>query len=448
MTMAARARAGALLALAFSAWAPPAASAQCVSVTTVPCSLTDLRDVVFVGTLVSDTDEKYHFRVEEPFKGVRTPTLDVINIGSVEGDTGFNGTGKRYLVFATQVTMEDRTVISYVGGCGYQMVELSSAGALVDQLRRRAHGRRVASVFGRLTQQERDDLSLPAGPAVPNATVRLKSAQHTYTGRTRADGSYAIDGVAPGTYDLDADLPPGFEVGKIDDEDAAPLEIEGRSCMVADAVALPAGRISGRLIGPDGKPRDDTRADLFRADFVDPAGRIGGYRYGWVIGGKPFTFPHLQGGDYVLVFGADERVDPDNAFPRTFYRDSPDLERATIIHLAAGQRVLDADIHLPAPLPSRTVTIALAWNGHAPADYFDPMFSAGTDGEGPRAHANGDGTYSIRVLPGHAYAVSVQVVCRQGSGTLSSDVVPIDGGDASRSAITLTFPAADACRRE
>ena len=132
----------------------------------------------------------------------------------------------------------------------------------------------------------------------------------------------------------------------------------------ADAEALPGGLISGRLIGPDGRPRDDTRTDLYTANFV----KVGGYFYGRVTNGGTFTFPHLWPGDYVVVFGAENGIDPDHAFPRTFYRDSPDLEHATVIHLAAGQHILDADIRLPPSIPTRQITVTIDWNGQAPAN--------------------------------------------------------------------------------
>jgi len=409
----------------------------------VSCSLKDMGDVIFVGTLVSD-DETFHFQVEEAFKGVKRSTIDVFPRPVVEGGTGFNGSGKRYLVFGQRMTMPDRSVVTYVGGCPYQMVELYRAGALLGQLRRQANGRRVQAVFGRLTE-ETDDPSLPDGPPVPNVTVRLTSAHHTYTGRTQADGSYAIDGVAEGTYEMEADLPPGLEIGKINYFDAEPLEIEKRSCQVVDAVVLPSGRVGGRVIGPDGRLRDETRVDLYPAAFVDLRYPGMSVPDGWVKAGK-FTFQHLPPGDYVLVFGKDG-IDPANPFPRTFYPDAADLEHAGIIHLSPGQRILDADIHLPAALPVHTVTITLAWNGNRPADNRDPTFNTQTDGSVSRTHAGSDGTYAIDVLPGHTYRFTAEVSCYAGSGSLKSDTVSVDAGTGPASAITLTFPNR-ACRHD
>jgi len=47
---------------------------------------------------------------------------------------------------------------------------------------------------------------------------------------------------------------------------------------------------------------------------------------------------------------------------------------ATVIYVAAGQQVLDANVQLTAASPTRTLRIALDWNGHDRALYNKPPF--------------------------------------------------------------------------
>jgi hypothetical protein len=420
----------------------PSASAECGPPMSFSCSLKDLGDVIFVGTLVSEKNGAYHFNVEEPFKGVKAATMDVVR-SSGEGGTGFNGTGKRYLVFARSL-IGDRTY--YVGGCGNQMVEPSHAGPWLEQLRRMAHGRRAASLFGRLTRHENPFESLSEEPPVPDVTVRLKSPHRTYSGRTKADGSYAIEDVAAGTYDLEADLPDGFEIGRINYYDAEPLEIEKHACQETNVEAMPGGLISGRVIGPDGKPREDVRVDLYRPDFLYIE-----YLIGWVKEGARYTFPHLLPGDYTMVFGALKGIDPDNPFPRTFYRDSPDFEHSTVIHLAAGQRVLDADIHLPQPFPMRQITVTIDWNGQPRADFWGNNITVSEAPSGGTASppASADGSlvpfprrsgpdrFRLNLLLDRSYAIRADVSCKNLHRPAEGESVRVDGADASVTEVTV-----------
>jgi len=68
---------------------------------------------------------------------------------------------------------------------------------------------------------------------------------------------------------------------------------------------------------------------------------------------KPFEFYHLPAGDYVLVFNRQNREEPDAPFRRTFFPDAPDRESAVVIHLAEGQQISNADIHVLAASPTR-----------------------------------------------------------------------------------------------
>src|SRR5438874_7176392 len=52
-----------------------------------------------------------------------------------------------------------------------------------------------------------------SGASIPNATVTLRKGGDVRTTATTANGSFAFDRIAPGTYELSADQP-GFKTGK------------------------------------------------------------------------------------------------------------------------------------------------------------------------------------------------------------------------------------------
>jgi hypothetical protein len=72
---------------------------------------------------------------------------------------------------------------------------------------------------------------------------------------------------------------------------------------------------------------------------------------------RPFEFYHLPGDDYVLVFNPKTDENPDAPVPTTFYPRATNLEGSQAIHLADGQYLLNADIHVSDPLPTRQIAV-------------------------------------------------------------------------------------------
>jgi len=314
---------------------------------------------IFIGTVVGTEQgglmTKFH--VTEAFKGVKG---DYVDVGP---DLGFQihfASGEQYLVFA--------------GGCGWVDAEksclatgicsgthlLEYARATVEQLRAERSGRALAPVYGSLMRTlERfaaiwdKDYERP----LPHILVRIKSDQKSFETRTDDYGSYFFHHVPPGKYEVSAELPPNLELGETIGKGAPPpFELERGSCARINLYALPTGRISGKIIGPDGKPLKSAGVELYRASrYNEREPGLFGFQgkatptEDW----KPFEFYHLPAGDYVLVFNRQNREEPYAPFPRTFFPDAPDRESAVVIHLAEGQQISNADIHVPAASPTR-----------------------------------------------------------------------------------------------
>ncbi|HTM27279.1 MAG TPA: carboxypeptidase-like regulatory domain-containing protein [Vicinamibacterales bacterium] len=368
----------------------PAALAQCAGGYTPTCSLTKAAPVIFLGSIESINDGTFHFRVEERFAGVKGSTIDIIDIAPVEGSTGYDESVKRYLVFAQTVRFDDGREHAYVGGCGRQMIPFPGAGPDLEQLRRQKRGRRVAAAYGTLVRTMYESSSMwdpgDAG-ALPDVVLRFQSNGATVTAKTRSDGTFVVERLPKGTYRITADLPVGLKLGyTILDEPFESIEVESGTCYDLTLTAVPTAKISGRVIGPDGRPRDGLRVNLFRAD--DPSRGMDA----WQGDGKPFEFTMIPPGDYVLAFGNGKPhpLNPDHPFPDTFYPSAPDIAGATVIHLGPGQQILNADIHLPTGRPTRTLEIVLNWNGMRAADTYGAFVTATTsDSPGTRRAKDG-----------------------------------------------------------
>jgi hypothetical protein len=438
-----------------------AVHAECVTVPGPPtkCALTKSAPIIFLGTEWGD-GYTLHFRVEEAFAGVTSDTIDIVNVPVVEGVSGYVDDVNRYLVFADVDRFMKEPHVGGNCGVGGYMRPASSAGPLLEQLRHEKRGEHVDAIYGRLSRWfsadsrglwSESELDLGALSDVP---LTFQSTNATVRTTTQADGTFVVESLPVGTYRVAADLPPGLELTEPsgDVTPLAPIAVGPDSCSEADLYAMSTTRISGHVFGPDGALRDDVMVQLFRADDHTQSVSSGQW------GGKAFAFNALRPGDYVLAFlngtGRQSSLDPppprnpDQPFPLTFYPSAPDLAGASVIHLASGQQVLDADIHLRTSYPTRTLEIAVR-RDELHGDWIGPFVTVKTDGLSPQAVKQpATDTYTANLLPDARYYVSARALCAAppdastgaAAPDATTDTTVVDGADPSVTRITLTFP--------
>src|SRR5271165_2453359 len=321
---------------------------DCVRINPGPCSLLNQARVIFVATVIEDkkNSDTHKFRVTEAFKGVTSDSIDV-----TEGLSHLHyQLGEEYLVFADPCWWESPDT-----GCLTSMAcsntrELKYAAAIVEQLRVEKSGKRLASVYGTLVRAVQAYVALGEDFDRPliNTVIRLQSGRTSFETKTDEHGAYAFNRLPHGKWQVSAKLPPNLELGDlIRDEPESTFELPRRMCFENNLYALPTGRIGGRVIGPDGNPLPSAGVELYRASRYKERERG---IYGWqgqkraLEEWKPFEFNHLPPDDYVVVFNPENKEQPDNPFPRTFYPDATRLESSHPIHLSDGQRILDADL--------------------------------------------------------------------------------------------------------
>jgi hypothetical protein len=401
------------------------------------CSLLDYDSAIFVGTLVENTGR---FRVSEAFKGVKGSYVDVVEMYGRHFELG-----QQYLVFADLQRYDANSRFLKRSPCS-PTLPLKYAAAVLEQLRAEKSGRRVAPVYGMLTRKLAEDGGIADEDYVqplPNVLVRLQSKGKPFETRTDAYGAFAFNRLPPGAYQVSADLPPNFVLGDLlgyGDDPAPPLELPRRTCFDNDFYAYPTARIAGKVLGPDRRPLAFAGVSLYRASRYKQGAR-GLSNWRGAKGGKTFEFTHLPAGDYVLVFNPEDKEDPNQPFPVTFYPQATNLESSRPIHLSDGQQILDADIRVSNPLPTRKVTIRLDWDGRMPQDYYRAQVIAkASRGAEPFPIEDGQDTYTLNLLLGARYTIHVEALCKFGTtGKAETPEVPIDGGNVSLSDVTLKF---------
>jgi hypothetical protein len=418
------------------------------------CPLLNTAKVIFVGTATAAPEDSptLRFRVTEAFKGVKGEYVDVS-----KGLSHFEFTlGEQYLVFAAPCGWEGASSQCLTIPPCSETRALQYAAAIVEQLRAEKNGKRVAAVYGTLVRtlgEERGDWVEGYRRPLPNILVRLQSDKKSFETRTGEHGEYAFNRVPPGKYQVSADLTPDSVLGDVIGNDPIkPFELPRRCCFENDLYALPAGRISGEIIGPDGKPLHLAVAYLYPASRYKD-GKQGSYSLQgkarpsaeW----KPFEFYHLPGDDYVLVFNPKSEEDPDAPFPTTFYPRASNLESSHVIHLADGQQLSEADIHVKDPLPTRQITVRLAWGGRQPEDFYPPQVIVNASrGKNPLPEQTSRYVYTLNLLLSARYAIHAEAFCQMGTkGKAETGNATVDGSDLSVSELTLEFATGECAHK-
>ncbi len=320
---------------------------------------------------------RYHFSVDEAFKGVNTAEIDV---DSENAGCGYHfKAGETYLVYS----YADKDHSLRASSCSPTR-PMEKAAALLQQLRNARDGQPVASLFGTV---RREQGNFP-GAIVPgsdgplrNIVVRLmSSAGRMFSAQTDEMGRYAFYNIAPGTYGFTADVrtysefpflaghlvsttPPDPETVKIPGGYPELIELASESCSEHDVQDIFSGKIQVRVAQPNGEPVHG-RLSLFVADqYALEGGRT-------VATAGISEFWNLAPGEYIVVFNNDDGIRGE-LFHRTFYPDSRDLAHAVRIRLPEGQ-FADVTLQLRDPIEMRPLIVKLGWQGEPPANM--PLF--------------------------------------------------------------------------
>lgn len=416
----------------------------CSDVTSRSCNLlSDRQGVVFVGTVIavenppkegdnSGGTARYSFRVDERFSGDIGPEVEIFSgRGGADCSVWFE-TGVQYVVFPYR--NEDNKLWAYV--CS-DTQRTEDAGPLLTQLRAMRDGKPVARAYGTLRQTQQpydgttqDGFDKPLG----NTVLHFSSSKKSVTVKTASDGTFAIHDLTPGKYKITAELSSGLVLAQtILDDPLPPLEIDASSCVHTDIEALPTARIRGQLIG-DGRPRWGAAVELFSVDRYTPRQR------GWweFVDEKKkyFEFNHVAPGEYILVFNDQDRLDTDVPFPRTFFRNAPDLTRAEHITVAPGAQLLNEDIELTGGAPTRRLRIHVTFEGGGePANSYLSVHASKGEQAFPSAIENN--LYELNVLFDSKYTINAATLfC---DPETASETLELDGASAAAE-LTITVP--------
>jgi hypothetical protein len=230
---------------------------SCVSVANTAGACRDLKATgpSFVGTVIdieNPPDERrgadqsgfsrYRFRVDENISGFEEKEIDVYS-GRGGGDCSYHfRRGQSYFVTPYKAEWKDSYGVEpgkFVAGICTETQPSTSASALLVELRARKRGSTVEGVLR--TKEQPNDYN----HEMPDVTVELEGKGTTLSTQTGKNGLYRFSGVAPGTYQFAAKLPPDFRrLGNTPNDTPPSITITDQTCYAKDIYALPTAQVA------------------------------------------------------------------------------------------------------------------------------------------------------------------------------------------------------------
>jgi hypothetical protein len=310
------------------------------------------------GWQLAFADKIVKLDVRQSWKGVETGPLE-ITTGSEGGGCGYPfREGGRYLIFAFRNPNSNRLQASI---CSLTQ-EFNGNGAAADFLASLKAPARGGRIFGTVrTAMRVFDPERPSTETATETLVRLSGGGHERT-TTSSGGRYEFAGLPEGPYRVEVLIPDGYTTYSPSRE----LQIADRRACIEENYSLsPAGRIAGRLVGPDGRGISRIQVEVTSPD-VRPHPR-----YGLAIASARtdeegyFEIPYLPPGRYLAGVNLKDLPSEYNPYARTLYPGG--TSEPHVITLSLGQIVDLGTWPMPPPLAVVRVSGIATWSDGSPA---------------------------------------------------------------------------------
>jgi len=289
--------------------------------------------------------------VRQAWKGVQPGPLEVVT--NQQGSAcGYKfQAGRRYLVFAHKRAFDGRWGVST---CSLTK-EFDGTGDAADFLGSLARPPRGGRIFGTV-RVENLTFSPADGPRhLPVAAhVRLVGG-----GKDRSvvsnEGRFEFTNLAEGHYRLELQLPEGHTTY----QPARDVNIPNAYACAEEAYFLSAaGRITGRVVGPNGRPVPKVRIETTGWDLKPHRDSGLSVAEDETDSDGYFEIERLPPGRYILGVNLRDLPNEYNPYARAVY---PDGSEPHALELALGQTIDVGTWRLPAPLAPVRVTGIVTW---------------------------------------------------------------------------------------
>ncbi|HJR58050.1 MAG TPA: hypothetical protein VJ813_01575 [Vicinamibacterales bacterium] len=361
-------------------------------------SITPLKRTESIGGREpSFADKLVKLDVHRSWKGAQPGPLEVTTSGT-GASCGYDfEEGQRYLIFARH------------GGDGLLAVSLCSAtqkydgaGPAAEFLASFGGPESGGRVFGTVRTGVRNFEGGSYSESATATPVKLSGGGQEWRVMS-SGGRYEFTGLEAGSYRVEVQVPEGYSTYSVSRE----VQIANRrACAEEDYRLSPAGRISGRLVGPDGRALPSVRVEL-----TSPEARPKpdyGLSTALELTDKDgfFEFRGLPPGRYIAGVNLRDLPNQHNPYARTVYPGTPSDPH--VIALSLGQAIDLGTWHMPPPLAVVRVAGIVTGGGTPVAGvYVSAWDITGDPGERSRG-AGGttsgeDGRFALELRRGRVY---------------------------------------------
>jgi SdrD B-like domain len=344
-----------------------------------PCEEFPRASAVFIGRVIDSAEQKteidsngskrtydvgiIRFEVEEVFKGIESPTVE-IRSGTSGADCGYWFTrGERYLVYA----YGDHTGNLETNVCT-RTRPIKDAAEDLQYLRNRPRkgvGGRIYGTVGTPTEKRYEDFEQRLS-GISGVEVTLSSPDGTESViKTNQAGSFEFKSLKPGLYIVKASAPDGYVV---DYPEMNQLDVQDGGCGKSDFKLLPTGGISGRILDSDGDPIAKGTISLLSTDAQGVELAEFQVSESWADEHGVFKFSNLPPGRYLLGFNLTDSADKLALYPPTYYPNALDQAKAKVIKLKLGEELSGYDITARKEVSAGVIQGMVFWDEKTPAN--------------------------------------------------------------------------------
>ena len=244
---------------------------------------------------------------------------------------------------------------------------------------------------------------------VTNRTVRIVGEKKTYQTQTDANGVFEIYDLPPGEYSIEPEFPKGwrfarrlvqFQSNVSDDRistHSVKVKLEAKQHTRIDLLFEPDTAIEGRVVGPQGNPMFDVCLYLMAVEthdrqvqtvYSDAQGR--------------FRFDSILPGTYVIALNPDGIITSQQPFPRLFYGNVAEREKATKIEVGQGEFVKDINFVVTKVAEKVTITGVLRYSDGKPVsgEYVEFKSLDKDVADSDSTDTDSLGRFTLRILKG------------------------------------------------
>jgi hypothetical protein len=303
----------------------------------------------------------FTFSVEQTFLGLQTREIEV-STGMGSSDCGYDfKLGTRYLIYAFDYSKNHRLTTST---CSRTRPFTDASEDF--EFFRSFQSRAGVTIQGEVKRARQNVATGNPSEARPLANIGLTveregERREVFTGD---DGRFRLTGLSPGKFKVTLLLPDELYTYKAEQE----LTVSDRGCATVNYHVVDNGRLSGRILDPEGQPAVKVALQLMEADHTDPLKDQA--KYAQTDAEGRYTFESLPPGRYVLAANLKRLEgpnDPTNVYPRTFYPGVLEISKTEFIDVGTGEAVRDRNWQLPVRRAPSTLTGKVVWADGTPA---------------------------------------------------------------------------------